>query len=151
MIAAILAGLGASLVSGVPSALIVAVISLGALGEPEYARLGPAAILGFVVIGALAGSFVYRRLDLAWSDMRRRPADLWIAFAVMAAILFVGVLVIPALIVFITVDSDHGLAERASLVEILWYTLHGGLVVLAFLAGRWLFETRRPGLGVDSA
>ena len=72
LIAAGLAGLATFLLAFAPSALLVAVIALGALGEPDFARLGPAATLGFVVIAVFAGYLVYRGLERVWSEPGRR-------------------------------------------------------------------------------
>lgn len=68
IIAAGAAGLVTLLLTLAPSGLLVAVIALGALGEPGYARLGPAAILAFVGIAILAGYLVHRGLERAWSE-----------------------------------------------------------------------------------
>lgn len=145
IIAAGAAGLVTLLLTLAPSALLVAVIALGALGEPGYARLGPAAILGFVGIAILAGYLVHRGLERVWSEPdRRRPADVWIAFVVFLTILLVGVILIPVLIVFIAVDSDHGLADREFLVEVLWYSGHLALVALAWTAARSVANPDRP-------
>jgi hypothetical protein len=145
IIAASAAGLVTFLVTFFPSALLVAIIALGALGEADYARLGPAAVLGFVAIAVFAGYLVHRGLSLVRSEPgRRRPADVWIAFVVFLTILLVGVILIPVLIVFIAVDSDHGLTERELLVEVLWYSAHLALVALAWMAARSVANTDRP-------
>lgn len=145
LIASGLAGLATLVITFAPSALLVAIIALGALGEPEFARLGPAATLGFVAIALFAGYLVYRGLERVWSEPdRRRPADVWIAFVVFLTILLVGVILIPVLIVLITVDSDHGLSEREVLVEVLWYSGHIALVAIAYLVARALYNIQRP-------
>jgi len=139
------AGVVTFIVTFFPSALVVAIIALGAIGEAEYARLGPAAILGFVGIAILAGYLVHRGLERVWSEPdRRRPADVWIAFVVFVTILLVGVILIPVLIVFIAVDSDHGLTDREFLVEVLWYSGHLALLALAWMAARSVANTDRP-------
>lgn len=144
IIAATGAGVLTFLLTALPSALLVAIIALGALGEPEYARLGPSGILGFVAIAVVAGYIVYRGLGRVRSEPdRRRPADVWIAFFVFLTILLVGVVLLPVLIVFITVDSDHGLSDRELLVEVLWYAGHLGLLTLATLAARSVFNSPR--------
>ena len=128
-----------------PSALLVAIIALGAIGEAEFARLGPLATLMFVAIAFFAATSVDRGLRHVWSDpTRRRPADVWIAFVVALTILLVGVILIPILIVFITVDSDHALSDRELLVDLLWLGGHLALVVIAWLAARALFDVERP-------
>ena len=128
-----------------PSALLVAIIALGAVGEAEFARLGPPATLTFIAIAVLAAVLVNRGLRRVWSEpTRRRPADVWIAFVVFLTILLVGVIVLPVLIVFITVDSDHSLADREVLVYVLWFGGHLALVAIAYLASRALFNVDRP-------
>ena len=145
LIASGLAGLATFVITFTPSALLVAIIALGALGEPEFARLGPTATLGFVAIAAFAGYLVNRGLQRVWSEPdRRRPADVWIAFVVFLTILLVGVILIPVIVVFITVDSDHGLSDREALVEVLWYSGHIALVAIAYLAARALYNIERP-------
>lgn len=69
---------------------------------------------------------------------------MWIAFVVFLTILLVGVILIPVLIVFITVDSDNGLTEREFLVEVLWYSGHLALVALAWMAARSVANPDRP-------
>ncbi len=144
IIASAAAGLATLLLTLVPSALLVAIIALGALGEAEFARLGPVAVLGFVTIALGSAYLVNRWLQRAWSEPSRRPADVWIAFAVALTILLVGVVLIPVLIVLITVDSDHGLSDRELLVDVLWFSGHLGLAAVAYFAARALFYTKRP-------
>lgn len=145
IVAAAAAGLVTLALTLVPSALLVAIIALGALGEPEFARLGPATILMFVAVAALTGYLVHRALDRVWADPRtRRPADVWIAFVAALTILLVGVFLLPVVVVFIAVDSDHGLSEREFLVNALWFAGHVGLAMIAFLAARALFNVDRP-------
>lgn len=138
------AGLVTLVLTLAPSALLVAIIALGAIGEAEFARLGPLATLGFVAIAVFVGALVDRGLRRVWCEpTRRRPADVWIAFVVALTILLVGVILIPVLIVFITVDSDHALSDRELLVNLLWFGGHLALVVLAWLAARALFNIDR--------
>jgi hypothetical protein len=144
VIAATTAGIVTLLLTLAPSALIVAAITIGALGEIEYARLGPAATLLFVVVAAGTGYVVNGWLRRAWSEPGRRPADVWIAYVVALTILLVGVILIPILIVFITVDSDHSLSDRAALVEVLWFAGHITLAILSYFIARSLFNTKRP-------
>ncbi len=144
IVAAAGAGLLTLVLTLAPSALLVAIIALGAVGEAEFARLGPAAILVFVAVAALAGYLVHRGLEQVWAKPRtRRPADVWIAFVVFLTILLVGVILIPVLVVFITVDSDHGLSDRELLVTVLWFAGHLGLVAIAGIAARPLLNIDR--------
>ena len=138
------AGLITLALTFLPSALLVAIIALGAVGEAEFARLGPLATLGFVAIAVLAAVLVDRGLRRVWSEpARRRPADVGIAFVVFLTILLVGVILLPVLIVFITVDSDHSLADREPLVHVLWFGGHLALVAIAYAASRSLFDVER--------
>lgn len=145
IVAAGAAGLLTLVLTLAPSALLVAIIALGALGEAEFARLGPTAILLFVVVATFAGYLVHRGLEQVSAKPRtRRPADVWIAFVVFLTILLVGVILIPVVVVFITVDSDHGLSDRELLVSVLWLAGHAGLVAIAYLTARALFRVDRP-------
>lgn len=138
------AGLVALALTLAPSALLVAIIALGAVGEADFARLGPPATLGFVGIAIFAGVLVDRGLRRVWSEpTRRRPADVGIAFVVFLSILLVGVILLPVLIVFVTVDSDHSLADREALVTVLWFGGHLALVAVAYAASRPLFNVER--------
>jgi hypothetical protein len=140
------AGLVTLMLTLAPSALLVAIIALGAIGEAEFARLGPLATLIFVAIAVFAAFSVDRGLRRVWSDpIRRRPADVWIAFVVALTILLVGAILIPVLIVFVTVDSDHALADRELLVNSLWIGGHVLVVVLAWLGSRSVFNVERAG------
>lgn len=142
------AGLVTLALTFAPSALLVAIIALGAVGEAEFARLGPLATLGFVAIAVLAAVMVDRGLRRVWSEpARRRPADVAIAFVVFLTVLLVGVILLPVLIVFITVDSDHSLADREVLVHGLWFGGHLALVAIAYVASRALFNVERPADG----
>lgn len=143
-IAAAAAGVATLLFTFAPSALIVAAIAIGALGEIEYARLGPVATLLFLAMAVVTGYLVNRWLQRAWTEPGRRPADVWIAYIVALTILLVGVISIPIIIVFIAVDSDHSLSDRAAMVELLWFGGHVGLAALAFSVARGLFNTKRP-------
>ncbi len=143
IIASAVAGLATLLLTSAPSALLVAIIALGALGDAEFARLGPVAVSGFVAIAVGSAYLVNRWLQLVWSEPGRRPADVWIAFVVALTILLVGVVLIPVLIVEIAVDSDHGLSDREPLVDALWFWGHLGLAVIAYFAARALFYTTR--------
>jgi uncharacterized membrane protein len=139
------AGLVTLMLTLAPSALLVAIIALGAVGDAEFARLGPLATLGFVAIAVFAGYLVDRGLRRVSSEpSRRRPADVGIAFVVFLTILLAGVILIPVLIVFITVDSDHGLSDREPLINVLWFGGHLALTVIAWLAARALFNIERP-------
>lgn len=142
-VASIGAAIVTLLVTLQPSALIVAIIAIGALGEIEYARLGPAASLLFLAVATATGFLVNRGLQRSWSEPDRRPADVWIAWIVALTILLVGVILIPIGIVFIAVDSDHALSDRAVLVEVLWFAGHLGLVAVAYITARSLFNTTR--------
>ena len=59
-IAAVLAGTATLLLTLAPSALIVSIIALGSLGQAEFARLGPVAILSFVVL-AVGTAYLVKR------------------------------------------------------------------------------------------
>lgn len=144
VVAAAGAGLTTLLLTLAPSALVVAIITIGALGEIEYSRLGPVAVLLFVAIAVATGYLVYRGLERVWSEPGRRPADVWIAYLVALTILLVGVIIIPVAVVFVTVDSDHGLSDRALLVDALWLAGHLGFAALAWVAARRLAQVERP-------
>jgi len=126
-----------------PSALIVAIIAIGALGELEYSRVGAPAVLMFLGAAAAAGYLVHSGLTRAWAEPGRRPADVWIAFTAALTVLLVGVALVPVLIVLVNVDSDHSLADRAFIVELMWLVGHLGVGGLAFLVARWVFGLPR--------
>ncbi|MGI9646935.1 MAG: hypothetical protein ACR2OI_00285 [Acidimicrobiia bacterium] len=126
-------------ITAAPSALIVAIIAIGALGEMEYSRLGAPAVVIFLGMAVATGYLVYDGLTRAWSEPGRRPADVWIAFVAALTVLLIGVAVIPVVIVFVAVDSDHSLSDRAFMVELMWLIGHLGAGFIAFLIARWLF------------
>jgi hypothetical protein len=130
-------------VTAAPSALIVAIIAIGALGELEYSRLGAPAVVIFLAMAAATGYLVNQGLARAWSEQGRRPADVWIAFVAALTVLLIGVALIPVFIVFIAVDSDHSLSDRAFMVELMWLIGHLALGLLAFGVARSLFGTPR--------
>ena len=143
-IAAVLVGTATLVLTLAPSALIVSIIALGSLGQAEFARLGPVAILGFVVLAVGTAYLVKRWLERAWGEPGRRPADVWIAYVVALTILVFGTILTPVLTVLIAVDSDHGLSDRELLVGVLWGAGHIGSAALAYLAARALFSVKRP-------
>ena len=144
-VAAIGAGIVTLALTLAPSALLVAIIALGAVGEAEFARLGPMATLAFVAIAVMAAALVDRGLRRVWAEPgRRRPADVAIALVVFLTIMLVGVVLLPVLIVFFTVDSDHSLADREVLVTVMWFAGHLALVAIAYGVSRWLFDVNRP-------
>lgn len=116
-----------------PTAGIVAAARSGAVGTLPAGTwfAGPATLLvaTFAVGGGL---LVYRAVERG-----KRPGTVWSGYVDGLAVVVLGCWLIPFVLLFAFVDSDHSLEERGLGIVVAWFLAH------AAVAGAALAVTRR--------
>lgn len=131
----VLAGLITFLVTMVPTAAIVYGAQSGSIGSVSTSGFGvmAAAVLGLIAVGS--GHLVRRSYE---RRPERRPGDVWTAWFTGFVVMVVGSWFAPFVVLFVFVDSDHALADRAIEVYLVWTLAH----VAAAGAAWWLSRDR---------
>lgn len=133
----------------VAGALIVLVlVSLPGLGIVAAASTGSVGSIGmntfrivnFVTNVAMAtgAGWVLRRAYIL--DPDRRAGEVWSTFYGGLVVVVLGFWLVPLLMVFTLVDSDHSLQQHGPLVFVAWFVLHAAVAGLGLLAARGLLR-----------
>lgn len=140
-----LAGLITFLVISIPSTAIVYGAQAGSIGSVSLSWFGAfsAVVLGAIAIAA--GVVVTRAYR---TDPHRRPGEVWSIWFSGFVVLVVGSWLVPFVVLFVFVDSDHALSDRMAAVLLVWTLGHLGA---AWLAGRMTRSLRvsQPGVSLS--
>lgn len=137
----VLAGLVTFGVVIVPSAAIVYGAQTGSVGSVSVSGFGGSAVVVLGAISIAIGVVVSRAYR---SDPNRRPGEVWSTWFSGFVVLVIGSWVVPFLVLFVFIDSDHALADRMAAVLFVWTAAHLAVAALAGLLMKSLSGTPPP-------
>ena len=137
----VLAGLVTFGVVILPSAAIVYGAQTGSVGSVSVSGFGGFAVVVLGAISVATGVVVSRAYR---SDPTRRPGEVWSTWFSGFVVLVIGSWVVPFLVLFVFIDSDHALADRMAAVLLVWTIAHLAVAALAGFVMRSLSGTPRP-------
>lgn len=135
--ASIIAGVVTFVLIGLPVAAIQAAAATGSVGSIGATRLGILAGLTNLVLAVGSGAMVYRARRAGM-----RPGALWSTWFIGLVVAVVGTWLVPLIMVFTMVDSDHSLAERGWLIALVWVVAYAIVAAVALFPTRHLWRAR---------
>jgi hypothetical protein len=133
----VLAGGITFLLVALPTAAILYAAQTGSIGTVSTMGFGGLAV---VVLGTISGGAGYVVARAYRRDPGRRPGDVWTSWFSGLVTLVLGSWFAPFVVLFVFVDSDHSLAERAPLVFLTWTVAHCAVAVLAAWVAKSLWK-----------
>ena len=130
------------LVAAVPTALLLAALYAGAVGDAPRRGLGVMGGAVLALVALVAGRALLVGLRRAASDPDRTSVDAWVAAYVGTAVLVVGTFAIPVLMVVAMVNSDRAVGDSGAWFFVIWTAAHALVVAAALGAARLAFGGR---------